>query len=244
MIEKDAWFSSWFDSPYYHILYDSRDELEASCFINNLQNNLKLKKESKVLDLGCGAGRHARELSQLGFQVLGIDLSKNNISQAKIFENKSLSFIQGDMRVLGYESDFDLIVNLFTSFGYFEDFKDNKKVLDNVYLALKSGGIFVLDYLNPTPVIASLVNKEEKIISEIKFNIRRYVDDDFLIKQINIVDKEKDYEYFEKVRLISPDIFRKLFSEANFKTLAKYGDYTLESFNEKTSMRQIFILQK
>ncbi len=77
------WFVNWFDSPYYHVLYKNRDNQEAKYFIDNIINYLKIKNNSKIIDIACGNGRHAVYLNQLGFQVIGVDLSENNISFAK-----------------------------------------------------------------------------------------------------------------------------------------------------------------
>ena len=76
------WFKNWFDSKYYHILYKNRDEQEAVFFLNKIINHIKLKK-GKVLDVACGKGRHAKYLNKIGFDVVGIDLSKNSIDLAK-----------------------------------------------------------------------------------------------------------------------------------------------------------------
>ena len=92
-----SWFTNWFDSKYYHILYKNRDINEAKFFIENLITKLDLK-DKKILDLACGKGRHARLFNELGFNVVGIDLSLNSINEAKIFENKTLKFFQLDMR--------------------------------------------------------------------------------------------------------------------------------------------------
>ena len=71
-----SWFTNWFDSPYYHILYKNRDEKEAQNFIEKLTNYLKINKESKIIDIACGKGRHAMYFNQIGYNVVGIDLSK------------------------------------------------------------------------------------------------------------------------------------------------------------------------
>ena len=118
MIEKD-WFESWFDSPYYHLLYSNRDEREADLFIKNLINYINPSTKSKILDLACGKGRHSKVLADLGFDVTGIDLSENSIVSAKKMENESLHFYTHDMRFPFRANYFDYTFNFFTSFGYF-----------------------------------------------------------------------------------------------------------------------------
>ena len=96
--KKKYWFESWFDSPYYHLLYQNRDSGEAKHFIDNLTNYLHLPKQSKLLDLACGKGRHSIYFSQKKFITTGIDLSEQSIHYALQFENDSLSFFIYDMR--------------------------------------------------------------------------------------------------------------------------------------------------
>ena len=81
-----TWYEAWFDSPYYHILYKSRDGEEAKKLLNNLIKQLNLKSTMKVLDLCCGKGRHARYLNSIGFDVSGVDLSPQNIEYCKKFD--------------------------------------------------------------------------------------------------------------------------------------------------------------
>ena len=131
-----SWFTNWFDSKYYHILYKNRDINEAKFFIENLITKLDLK-DKKILDLACGKGRHARLFNELGFNVVGIDLSLNSINEAKIFENKTLKFFQLDMRNQFANEEFNIVTNLFTSFGYFDDLEDEQKTFNSINKALK-----------------------------------------------------------------------------------------------------------
>ena len=122
------WFKNWFNSKYYHILYRNRDEQEAVFFLNKIINHIKLKK-GKVLDVACGKGRHAKYLNKIGFNVVGIDLSKNSIDLANKHENEKLKFYVHDMRNVFKENEYNLVTNLFTSFGYFERKENNDEYL-------------------------------------------------------------------------------------------------------------------
>jgi SAM-dependent methyltransferase len=96
-----SWFEDWFNTPYYHILYKDRDYKEAENFISNLTKELKLPTHSSIIDLACGKGRHSVFLNQLGFEVLGVDLSEESILHNKQFENSAspkLEFKVHDMR--------------------------------------------------------------------------------------------------------------------------------------------------
>ena len=80
--QQQNWFASWFDTPYYHILYKDRDYNEAQLFMDNLTHYLNLPEEAKILDLACGKGRHSIYLNSLGYDVTGADLSENSINEA------------------------------------------------------------------------------------------------------------------------------------------------------------------
>ena len=117
-------YNNWFDSKYYHILYKNRNHKEAKIFIKKLIKHINLSSSSKVLDAGCGKGRHSIEIEKLGHIVTGIDLSKNSIKHAKQFEKDNLKFDVADMRATYKKNSFDISLNLFTSFGYFKN-KEN-----------------------------------------------------------------------------------------------------------------------
>src|SRR5262245_42698865 len=134
---KAEWFATWFDSPYYQRLYAHRDDAEAAGFTDALIGRLRPREGSCVLDLGCGAGRHARHLAAKGYDTTGIDLSVSSIAEAKKSEGPHLRFRRQDMRVPFGSKAFDYIFNFFTSFGYFETNEDHQTVLRNVAAALK-----------------------------------------------------------------------------------------------------------
>ena len=139
------WFENWFDSKYYHILYKKRDFQEAAILIDNLLKIINPAENSFFLDLGCGSGRHSIYLNQKGFHVDGVDLSKKSLKQAEEHQNEKLKFYLKDMRDFCFQNKYDIIINLFTSFGYFEDDEDNKKVFSNMEKSLKINGYFIMD---------------------------------------------------------------------------------------------------
>src|SRR5699024_3406489 len=144
--ETKPWYASWFDTPFYHILYQDRDEKEAAFLIKNLLNHLKLQPPAKILDLACGKGRHSRYLNMLGYDVIGVDLSEQSIAYAKQYENNLLHF-EVHNKLNPYPKQFDAVFNLFTSFGYFENPDDNLKVIQNIKTSLKPNGYGVIDFM-------------------------------------------------------------------------------------------------
>ena len=242
---KADWFSTWFDSPYYHILYSSRDDREAQDFIQSLQAYLSIPKEAFVLDAACGKGRHAKTLQQLGLNVEGFDLSPSNIQEANKLSNTHLHFFVHDIReALPRKGQYDVVFNFFTSFGYFDDPADNARAFQTFAGGLKSQGTMVMDFLNPTYVVANLVSEESIQREHIQFHIKRWESKGFLYKSISFEDQGKEYHFQEKVELISKEDFLGYAEQAGLQFLNLAGDYSLSKFDKETSPRMIFFWGK
>ena len=242
MQKEENWFTSWFDTPYYHILYKNRDDNEAQFFMSHLTNYLNLPDHAKILDLACGKGRHAIYLNSLGYHVIGADLSENSIEFAKKFENDSLFFKVHDMSK-PFQEEFDAVFNLFTSFGYFEDEDDNLNTIKAIKENLNENGFAVIDFMNVQQVINNLVPEETKLIDDITFNIKRYVEDGYILKDISFSDKGAKHVYTEKVKALSLEDFQKYFKIANIDLLDIFGDYKLGKYNKENSERLIMIFK-
>lgn len=154
------WFERWFASPYYRILYQNRDELEAEEFVASLINYLQPLPGSSMVDIACGEGRFSVGLAERGFDVTGIDLSHTSIEIAKANESENLRFFVHDMRMPFYINYFDYALNFFTSFGYFANKRDHQLAAKSFAKGLKKGGILVLDYLNSELIQSTLVAEE------------------------------------------------------------------------------------
>ena len=242
MNKKTEWFASWFDTSYYHILYKHRDDTEAQEFIKNIVQFLAIKKEEKLLDLACGKGRHSIFSNKLGYNVVGADLSKNSINIAKKFENKRLYFLEHDMRN-PLQHKYDVILNLFTSFGFFEDDNEDIKILKNIKNGLKTDGIAIIDFMNAKKVINNLVPEEVQKIDGITFNLSRYVENGFVIKEINFDADGENHTYFEKVKCLDLTKINLYLDSVGFKIKHTFGNYQLDAFNENTSDRLILVLE-
>lgn len=236
------WFASWFDTPYYHILYKDRNYREAQVFMDNLTHYLNLPEKAKVLDLACGKGRHSIYLNQLGYDVLGVDLSENSIAEAQKNTNNNLHFRVHDMRV-PFEEKFDAIFNLFTSFGYFENESDNLKTLIAIKESLSDYGFAVIDFMNATNVIENLVPEETKTVDNIDFHIKRFHIDGYIYKEINFEDKGEKFHFTEKVRAFTLADFQGMMDEAGIYLLDTFGDYKLKKFHKNESERLIMIFK-
>jgi SAM-dependent methyltransferase len=243
-----AWFETWFDTPYYHILYKDRDFAEAENFISLLINYLKIQKDSQIIDLACGKGRHSVFLNQLGYEVLGLDLSKESISHNKKFENSTLKFAVHDMRneifpEISTEKA-DAVFNLFTSFGYFENEKDDQKVFQSISNILKENGYFVLDFLNANWVKNTLVSDYITTKEGIDFHINKKIEDRNIIKDIQFKDNGKNHNYFEKVKLHTLEEIENYANEFGFEKVTTFGDYQLSDFDSENSPRCINVFRK
>lgn len=238
------WFASWFNSKYYHTLYKNRNDDEAELFIKNLVNFLDPAPDSRFLDLACGKGRHSVFLNKRGFEVTGVDLSPESIKEASKFENEKLHFYVHDMRKLFRTNYYDYILNLFTSFGYFEHERDELATISAVTKGLKPDGIFVIDFFNAVKVKANLKPFYEINIEGIQFNIHKKEENGFIIKQIDFSDQGKEYHFEERVKTLTLPDFQKYFSSCGLEILHLWGNYNLVPFDEKTSERLIIAAKK
>jgi SAM-dependent methyltransferase len=238
------WFQSWFDSPYYHILYKDRNDAEAELFIDNLLNFIHLANGNAVLDIACGKGRHSRYFASKGFVVTGLDLAEKSIDYCRQFENKNLEFYVHDMREIFRTNCYDLAVNLFTSFGYFENDHDNFLALRSAALALKPEGYFVLDFFNPQRVMLEATHDFQKTVDGILFSIEKKVENNNIVKSISFSDKGNDFSFKESVQLITEEKFRAHFQHAGLSVLHTFGDYALHDYDKNKSERLIFVTKK
>ena len=239
MKQKD-WFTDWFNTPYYHILYKDRNDADAQLFMKNITEFLALPKTTHILDLPCGKGRHSVYLNSLGYKVTGGDLAENSISIAKKFENDTLKFKVHDMRK-PFNNSYDAIFNLFTSFGYFEEDEEDVLILQNIKNGLNKDGYFVFDFLNVELVKRNLVAKETKVVEDITFYITREIKDGFIIKNINFFADNENRSYTERVKYIDERKLKSYFEKVGFSIEIIFGDYHLNSFNSKISNRLIVV---
>jgi SAM-dependent methyltransferase len=241
-MSKKEWFADWFDTSYYHLLYQNRDEMEAERFIQNLMKLLNLPAGSKLLDLACGKGRHAKYLSEFGHDVLGVDLSPNSISQANIWANARLRFQTHDMREILENEQFDVVFNLFTSFGYFDHESENKRVCNSIAEMLKPGAKVLIDFMNASKVIRNLVPSETKELDGVIFQISRNYDGKHIYKHIDLIDNGHESRFMERVQALKLADFQMLL-EDKFEIVDTFGSYDLTPFNEENSDRLILLAQ-
>ncbi len=238
--ENKKWYANWFNTPYYHILYKERDHTEAKLLMDNLVNYLNIDKDSQILDLACGKGRHSVYLNSLGYKVTGADLSEESIKEAKKYESETLHFKVHDMRH-ALPNKYDIIFNLFTSFGYFDDDEDNYQTLLAIHNSLAENGLACVDFMNVDYVIENLIKSETKHIEGIDFHIKRYTTKTHICKEISFNDKNETFLFTEKVRILRLSDFEEMMQKAGIYLLDVFGDYKLQKFNIKHSPRLLMI---
>lgn len=240
--EIKPWYASWFDTPFYHILYQDRDEKEAAFLIRNLLQYLELEPPAKILDLACGKGRHSRYLNTLGYDVIGVDLSEQSINYAKQYENDLLHFEVHD-KINPYPKQFDAVFNLFTSFGYFEDSEDNLQVIKNIKSSLKPSGYGIIDFMNAYKAQENLVKEEIKTVDGIRFHLYRYIKNNVIYKDIRFRFLDNEYHYTERVNALKLEDFEAYFERAEIELIDIFGDFDLSPFDYKNSNRLLLIFK-
>jgi SAM-dependent methyltransferase len=238
------WFTEWFDTTYYHTLYKNRNEAEANAFIDKLLTYLHPNSNATFCDLACGKGRHAKRINESGYATVGLDLAANSIAEANLQANNNLQFYVHDMRQGFGANRFNYITNLFTSFGYFNSLTENLKVLQHVHNALTPNGIFVIDFINVLPVIASFPIHEQKTIDGVHFNITKQLINEHIVKDIKIIDNDVEHNYQERLQAITHEQLTTLLTQAGFTIDALFGNYELHPFNATQSPRVLLIAHK
>jgi SAM-dependent methyltransferase len=220
----DDWFEDWFGEEYL-ALYEHRDHHEAREVVALLAERMGDAVDAPVLDLACGAGRHQRTLCDRGWWTVGLDLSPSLLRAAR-GEDRTAPLVRADMRELPFaDASFALVVNLFTSFGYFRDDAQHLRVLADVARVVQPGGWFVLDYLHAEQVRLSLVPRDERTVGSVTVEQEREISADgrFVRKMITIGDLGRTF--VERVRLFEPAELVALCTEAGFIVDTVLGDY-------------------
>lgn len=228
-MQQSSWTEKWFNEDYLR-LYASRGGEEAAHNALFIINTLGLKGKEKLLDIGCGAGRYVFVFHMLGFAIEGIDFSPFLIDVAKKeAKNRHLSpslFHLGDIRESDLPNQYDALLSLFTSFGYFSDL-ENLKVLKAMRSKVQSSGKLFLDYLNPSYVIKTLLPKEELVLEGEKIVIERQITAGSVEKKITFPQRE----YFEKVRLYPLEHLTVLLNQAGFERTNIFGSFEGEKYS-------------
>jgi len=232
------WFARWFDRVYVE-LYAHRDDAEAERATESLLVPLGLTGR-RVLDLGCGPGRWARAVERRGARAVGLDLSWDLLRLAQAGGTERL--VRADMRALPFAgSSFDLVLCMFTTFGYFATVDDDLRALDEMVRVLRADASLVLDQLNPVRVRRELVPESVRQVGRYEVRERRRLDDDGarLVKEIEVRDGGEARTYREEVRLWDAEALVAACTAAGLEMTTIWGDYDGSPHDAERSLRTI-----
>ncbi len=242
-----AWFKDWFNSHYYHLLYQHRDDREALAFIDTLIGYLKPQPGALMLDVACGKGRHSKALAEMGFDVTGIDLSSESIMAAKEDETDKLHFYQHDMRLPFRVNYYDYAFNFFTSFGYFRTRREHDNAIRTIAQSLQHKGYFIIDYLNVHYAEDNLEKSFTTQAGDVTFHITKWQDEEHFFKQIQVTDpthKSPQHLYTERVAKFSLGDFTDMMAYQGMQVQEVFGDYQLGRYDVRRSPRMIILARK
>ena len=234
------WFEEWFGEEYLQ-LYPHRNDADAEAVVGLIRRVLPLQAGWRVLDVGCGAGRHARALEEVGTRVIGLDLSMSLLRRARSITRAPL--VRADMRWLPIRSaSMDLTVNLFTSFGYFSNDQEHDEALRGMLDTVKTGGWFVLDFLNAESVARELVPQETVVLGTGAARVTRRLSSEgqYVVK---VIETAEGRRFMERVRLLKPAALAGMIERAGGQVTATFGAYDGASLSS-TSPRCILVARK
>lgn len=245
-MQRDApWYKKWFDENYL-LLYRHRNIEDAREQVRLIMTTLELREDSFILDLGCGEGRHTIFFGESGYRVMGLDLSEIVIGRGKK-KYPGLNLIVADMGAIPVlPGSFDLVLSLFTSFGYFEKDEANERVIGQVYRSLKPGGFFWLDFLNTLYTENNLLPENSSRISpSLRVVEKRKIEDGRIIKDIFFLDNQQHMTrtYRESVRLFTRDELEIMMKKAGFRAAGCFGNYRGQAWTGE-SERTILVGRK
>lgn len=216
------WFEEWFGEDYLR-LYPHRDDADAEHAVALIGRTVGLQRGWRVLDVACGAGRHAKPFMSAGARYFGLDLSAALLRLARRVTEAPL--IRADMRQLPIRpGSMDLTVNLFTSFGYFDHDAEHTTALEEMISTVRRGGWFVIDFLNPAVVRRRLVPEETLELPGQTVRVTRSVSPDgrYVCKSIRA---PQGRHYMERVRLFEPHQISRMLEAAGVQVRHRFGDY-------------------
>ena len=216
------WFEEWFGEEYLRV-YPHRDDHEAERAVALITRTVPFQPGWRVLDVACGAGRHARAFEAAGARCTGVDLSATLLRAARQVTRAPL--VRADMRRLPIRPGaMDLTVNLFTSFGYFEQDAEHTAALGEMISTVRPGGWFVIDFLNPEAVRRQLVPEETMALPGLTVQISRSVSPDgrYVCKTIRTPSGKR---FRERVRLFDPEHMSRMLAHGGVTVRHQFGDY-------------------
>jgi SAM-dependent methyltransferase len=233
---QDDWFVEAF-GVLYPIIYAHRTAEAAKPEVHFAVQAINLKNNERALDLCCGAGRHLTTLQQFCMNPVGTDYSAVLLARARTSLNPCISLVRSDMRALPFTSCFDAVFSFFTSFGYFLKDADNLLSAKNMAHAIKAGGRFFMDYLNPSAVRHTLEPETHRRLHAYEIHELRWIDVEKhrVNKSVNVFkNKQSIGTTRESVRMYTFKEMSMLLSQAGLQIQQVYGDYAGAAYGENS----------
>ncbi len=243
----ENWYKDWFESVEYLNVYSHREENDAINLFKLIKDSLDLAQNPKILDAACGSGRFSNYLVMKGFDVTSFDLSSQLLKTAQK-NTKSMTsapkYVRADMRFLPFKSTFDLVLNMFTSFGYFNSDKENFSFIISVAKLMAEKGYFIFDFLNKDYVMKNIIPVSRKRVDNKIITEQRKITNNRVEKTITIQSNSKSKVFRESVNLYSKDEIISNFKTFGLKVYKIFGDYHGSEFDKYNSDRLIIIFCK
>ncbi|MGN7401941.1 class I SAM-dependent methyltransferase [Cytobacillus praedii] len=245
--QKEHW-KEFFGNDYLLFSEDILTPERTAIEVENIIKILDLPKGSKILDLGCGQGRLAIPLALHGYQITALDGSEAMITEAKKRAKKAdveIQFIFQDMRDLNFEDEFDAVINMGTAFGYLNDENADQDIIRNVYRALKTGGVFLLETENRELKTRNKLGKNHHSMNGTDiWTIREFDCVTSRWKEVMIwYELSGEKKVTLDLRLYSATELIKMNKDVGFNAVDAYGSIDLQKYT-LTSPRLIIISNK
>lgn len=257
-MNKSDWWKELFDQKYLDTYISRLTPERTAQEVDFVVKAARLQTEDKILDLACGHGRHSIELAKRGFQMVGLDYSELFIDKAREDAKQAgveVEFVKGDMKNLPYDENFDVVLMLFTAFGYFND-EENKQTLHEIAKSLKVGGRFLIDVISGEAVI-NRFNKEGKKEGDLLKIPRTFEVGGLTINEVEWFDPveqqvhthrewtddrvKKEYDYYLRVYTIPQ--YKEMLAKAGLEFKEVWGDFEGNPHNTD-NIRTIILAEK
>jgi len=239
------WFEDFF-GPDYLIRY-IHPETDAQ--VEEIDKILHLRKGSRILDVACGAGRHTIGLAKRGYRVTGFDLSRALLAEARKAARRAqakATFVQGDMRRLGYRNAFDAAISMFTSFGYFDRPEEDRLVLRGIARALRPRGKFLMELFNRDSLVATLPNQSWQarddgavVLEDASFDLLR---GRFETRQI-VIDRKGTREFTASVRAYTLAELKEMLDSVGLFVHRALGGLDLSPYSARSRRLVLYALK-